>query len=217
MRRLRPAAIPPSHACLSGVRESGVSVALSRPPRAGSAVLLLKYTALPARGGRPRKSRSPQRRKLKEGGNRVFDFRADFWPGRPINQRLLRGVTLDAMGLGWEGWFSLGVVALCFGLLAFSRAAPDLVTAAGLTLLQGTVQPLSSAGGTLRRICSPQHPRDAGACTARPPSAPQSRVDGASHPLSPSLPSQPGRLRWLGFPIRFQTLPRYTRTGVAVG
>ena len=35
------------------------------------------------------------------------------------------------------------------------------------SLSQGTVQPLSSAGGTLRRRCSPQHPRDAGACTAR--------------------------------------------------
>lgn len=37
--------------------------------------------------------------------------------------------------LGWEGWLSLGVVALCFGLFAFSRAAPDVVTSGGLTLL----------------------------------------------------------------------------------
>ncbi|MBK1646908.1 SLC13 family permease [Thiocapsa imhoffii] len=39
------------------------------------------------------------------------------------------------MGLGWEGWFSLGIVALCFGLFAFSRAAPDVITAGALTLL----------------------------------------------------------------------------------
>jgi di/tricarboxylate transporter len=37
--------------------------------------------------------------------------------------------------LGWEGWFSLGIVILCFGLFAFSRAAPDVVTAGALTLL----------------------------------------------------------------------------------
>ncbi|AGA89950.1 di-/tricarboxylate transporter [Thioflavicoccus mobilis 8321] len=37
--------------------------------------------------------------------------------------------------LGWEAWFSLGIVALCFGLFAFSRAAPDVVTSGGLTLL----------------------------------------------------------------------------------
>lgn len=37
--------------------------------------------------------------------------------------------------LGWEGWFSLGLVAFCFGMFAFTRVAPDLVTSAALTLL----------------------------------------------------------------------------------
>jgi di/tricarboxylate transporter len=56
---------------------------------------------------------------------------------------------LDAAALGWEGWFSLAVVALCFGLFAFSRAAPDIVTAAGLTLLLifGVVTPAEGLAG----------------------------------------------------------------------
>ena len=37
--------------------------------------------------------------------------------------------------LGWEAWLSLGIVVLCFGLFAFSRAAPDVVTSGALTLL----------------------------------------------------------------------------------
>jgi di/tricarboxylate transporter len=39
------------------------------------------------------------------------------------------------MPIPWEGWFSIGTVALCFGLLAFTRFAPDIVMAGGLTLL----------------------------------------------------------------------------------
>lgn len=34
-----------------------------------------------------------------------------------------------------EAWFTLGVVALCFGLLARNRAPPDITMAGGLTLL----------------------------------------------------------------------------------
>ena len=37
--------------------------------------------------------------------------------------------------LGWEGWFSLGVTVWCFGMFAWGRAAPDIVTTAALTLL----------------------------------------------------------------------------------
>ena len=40
-----------------------------------------------------------------------------------------------ALAIGWEGWFSLGLVVLCFVLFAFTRIAPDLVTSAALTLL----------------------------------------------------------------------------------
>jgi di/tricarboxylate transporter len=40
-----------------------------------------------------------------------------------------------ALAMGWEGWFSLGLVVLCFLLFGFTRIAPDLVTSAALTLL----------------------------------------------------------------------------------
>ncbi len=40
-----------------------------------------------------------------------------------------------ALQLGWQGWFSLGLVAFCFALFVGTRAAPDLVTAGALTLL----------------------------------------------------------------------------------
>lgn len=51
--------------------------------------------------------------------------------------------------LGWEGWFSLGIVALCFLLFAFSRAAPDVITAGGLTLLLvlGVLTPAEALSG----------------------------------------------------------------------
>ena len=51
--------------------------------------------------------------------------------------------------LGWEGWFSLGVVGLCFGLFIWGRAAPDIVTTAGLTLLlvAGIVTPQEGLAG----------------------------------------------------------------------
>ena len=37
--------------------------------------------------------------------------------------------------LSWEGWFSLGIVVWCFGMFAFTRVSPDLVTTGALTLL----------------------------------------------------------------------------------
>jgi di/tricarboxylate transporter len=51
--------------------------------------------------------------------------------------------------LGWEGWLSLGVVGLCFGLFLWGRAAPDIVTSAGLTLLLlfGVVSPAEALAG----------------------------------------------------------------------
>ena len=51
--------------------------------------------------------------------------------------------------LEWQGWFSLGVVVLCFGMFAFSRAAPDIVTSAGLTLLLlfGVITPSEGLAG----------------------------------------------------------------------
>jgi len=51
--------------------------------------------------------------------------------------------------LGWEGWFSLGVVVFCFAMFAHGRAAPDLVTSAGLTLLLvfGIITPAEGLSG----------------------------------------------------------------------
>ncbi len=37
--------------------------------------------------------------------------------------------------MGWEGWFSLAVVAACFGMLAFTWVSADIVMTAGLSLL----------------------------------------------------------------------------------
>jgi di/tricarboxylate transporter len=52
-------------------------------------------------------------------------------------------------GIGWQGWFSLGVVVLCFALFALTRAAPDIVTSAGLTLLLlfGVITPTEGLAG----------------------------------------------------------------------
>jgi len=57
---------------------------------------------------------------------------------------------LDALStLGWEGWFSLGIVVFCFAMFAHGRAAPDLVTSAGLTLLLvfGIITPTEGLAG----------------------------------------------------------------------
>jgi di/tricarboxylate transporter len=55
----------------------------------------------------------------------------------------------EVMGLGWEGWFSVGIVVLCFGLFGFSRAAPDVITAGALTLLLlfGILTPTEALAG----------------------------------------------------------------------
>ncbi len=57
---------------------------------------------------------------------------------------------MEAMStLGWEGWFSIGVVVFCFGMFAHGRVAPDLVTSAGLTLLLvfGIITPTEALAG----------------------------------------------------------------------
>jgi di/tricarboxylate transporter len=37
--------------------------------------------------------------------------------------------------MAWEAWYTLAVVAVCVGLLVYSRYAPDIILMAGLTLL----------------------------------------------------------------------------------
>jgi len=51
--------------------------------------------------------------------------------------------------LGWEGWFSLGVVAWCFGMFVWGRGAPDIITSAALTLLLlfGVITPTEALAG----------------------------------------------------------------------
>jgi di/tricarboxylate transporter len=57
---------------------------------------------------------------------------------------------LDALtSLDWQGWFSLAVVVICFAMFALGRAAPDIVTSAGLTilLLFGVITPREALAG----------------------------------------------------------------------
>lgn len=43
---------------------------------------------------------------------------------------------MDAvLSLGWQGWFTLALVAFCFLLFARTRIAPDIITSGALTLL----------------------------------------------------------------------------------
>ncbi|MBN2887058.1 MAG: SLC13 family permease [Chromatiaceae bacterium] len=51
--------------------------------------------------------------------------------------------------LSWAGWFSLGLVTLCFILFAASRVAPDVVTSGALTLLlvSGVLTPAEALAG----------------------------------------------------------------------
>ncbi len=53
------------------------------------------------------------------------------------------------MNMDWAAWFSLGVVLLCFILLARGRLAPDLVLSGGLTLLlvAGILTPAEALAG----------------------------------------------------------------------
>jgi di/tricarboxylate transporter len=57
---------------------------------------------------------------------------------------------LDVLtSLGWQGWLSLAVVVFCFVMFALGRAAPDIVTSAGLTLLLlfGIITPSEALAG----------------------------------------------------------------------
>lgn len=51
--------------------------------------------------------------------------------------------------MSWEAWFSIGTVAGCIGLLASNRYSPDIVLAAGVTLLllAGIVTPQEALSG----------------------------------------------------------------------
>ena len=51
--------------------------------------------------------------------------------------------------IGWEVWLTLGVVMLCFGMLTFTRAAPDTTLVGGLTLLlvSGVLSPEEALAG----------------------------------------------------------------------
>ena len=49
----------------------------------------------------------------------------------------------------WEILFSLGVVVFCFGMLAFTRVSPDIITTAGLSLIliTGILTPQEALAG----------------------------------------------------------------------
>jgi len=51
--------------------------------------------------------------------------------------------------MSWQAWLTLSVVAVCMGMLARSRHAPDIVLAAGLTILlvAGVVSPQQALAG----------------------------------------------------------------------
>jgi len=51
--------------------------------------------------------------------------------------------------LGWEGWFSLGLVILCFVMFIWGRKAPDIVTSGAVTLLLlfGVITPAEALAG----------------------------------------------------------------------
>lgn len=51
--------------------------------------------------------------------------------------------------MGWEAWFTLAVVAGCFGILAWNRVAPDVTMVGGLSLLliSGILTPQEALSG----------------------------------------------------------------------
>lgn len=51
--------------------------------------------------------------------------------------------------MGWEAWFTVGVLTLCVGLLASNRYPPDVVMVGGLTLLllSGVLTPADALAG----------------------------------------------------------------------
>jgi len=51
--------------------------------------------------------------------------------------------------MGWEGWYSIAVTALCFTTLALTRYSPDIVMVGGLTLLllAGVLSPEQALSG----------------------------------------------------------------------
>ncbi|MGD1984395.1 MAG: SLC13 family permease, partial [Chromatiaceae bacterium] len=51
--------------------------------------------------------------------------------------------------MGWEAWLTVAVVFACFAMMAMTRAAPDIVMSAGLTvlLLSGVLLPAEALAG----------------------------------------------------------------------
>ena len=51
--------------------------------------------------------------------------------------------------MGWEGWFSIAIIILCFSTLALTRYSPDIVMVGGLTLLllAGVLSPEQALSG----------------------------------------------------------------------
>ena len=51
--------------------------------------------------------------------------------------------------MGWEAWLTLGVVAGCFAMMAFTRISTDIIMSAGLTLLlvSGVLLPEEALAG----------------------------------------------------------------------
>ncbi len=51
--------------------------------------------------------------------------------------------------MGWEGWYSIAVITLCFSMLALTRYSPDIILVGGLTLLllAGVLSPEQALSG----------------------------------------------------------------------
>lgn len=51
--------------------------------------------------------------------------------------------------MGWEAWLTLAVIGLCFGMMAATRVAPDIVMTMGLTILLvgGVLSPAEALAG----------------------------------------------------------------------
>ena len=51
--------------------------------------------------------------------------------------------------MGWEGWYSIAVITLCFSMLAVTRYSPDIILVGGLTLvlLAGVLSPEQALSG----------------------------------------------------------------------
>ncbi len=71
-------------------------------------------------------------------GRRFFWQTVIYW--------ITESVSVD---MGWEAWLTLLVIAACFAMMAFTSVSPDIVMAAGLTLLliSGVLRPEEALAG----------------------------------------------------------------------